>query len=152
MDKKDDLTQVQQFIKKYEADVEKLLPYIPYFEERGGGDVAKAYDGEQGHSSMVFPVYDGTLMTFVKMIPNTVFMDRNYFYAYTKRRIKTTAQEEAAIKNATIKDDDMLNAVLSKYSKEGMRKTGVWQDAVERKLFLNVIKKYKEILDYCRRF
>ncbi len=91
-------------------------------------------------------------MTFVKMIPNTVFMDRNYFYAYTKRRIKTTAQEEAAIKNATIKDDDMLNAVLSKYSKEGMRKTGVWQDAVERKLFLNVIKKYKEILDYCRRF
>ena len=143
---KDDLTQVQQFIRKYEADIEKLLPYIPYFEERGAKDVAKTYDGEQGHSSVAFPVYDGTLMTFVKMCQKTVFMDRNYFYAYTRRRIKSTAQEEAAIKNATIKDDDMLNAVLSKYVNEGMRKTGVWQDAVERKLFLNVIKKYKELI------
>ena len=82
----------------------------------------------------------------------TAFMDRNYSYAYTRRRIKNTAQEEAAIKNATMKDEDLLNGVLTKYVMEGMRKTGVWQDAVERKLFLNVIKKYKEIMDYCKRF
>ena len=51
-----------------------------------------------------------------------------------------------------MKDEDLLNGVLTKYVMEGMRKTGVWQDAVERKLFLNVIKKYKEIMDYCKRF
>ncbi|MBQ3786140.1 MAG: hypothetical protein II799_02595 [Lachnospiraceae bacterium] len=152
MEKKDDLTQVQQFVKKYDEDLQKLLPYIPYFEERGARDVARDYDGEQGHSSMTFPVYDGTLMSFVKLCQKTSFMDRNYSYAYTRRRIKNKAQEEAAIKNATMKDEDLLNGVLTKYVMEGMRKTGVWQDAVERKLFLNVIKKYKEIMEYCKRF
>ncbi len=148
----DDLTQVQQYIKKYDADMAKLQPYIPYFEEKLGQAVSKPYDGEQGHSSMEFPVYEGTLMSFIRTAQKTVFMDRNYVYAYTKRRIKTTAQEDACLKNATIKDEDFLNAVLSKYVMEGMRKTGVWQDAVRRGLFLNALKKHKEILDYCKRF
>ena len=149
---KEDLTQMEQYIRKYDSDMKKLEPYIAYFEQMLGQAVSKPYDGEQGHSSMEFPVYDGTLMSFVRTAQKTVFMDRNYVYAYTKRRIKTTAAEEQYLKNATIKDEDFINAVLSKYVMEGMRKTGVWQDAVKRGLFLGALKKHKEILDYCKRF
>jgi len=150
--KKEELTFIQQYIKKYDEDFQKLAPYIAYFEEKAGQAIWHEYDGEQGHSSMAFPVYDGTLMSFVRTAQKTVFMDRNYFYAYTKRRIKTPKQEEQALLNATIKDDDLLNAVISKYVTEGMRKTGVWQDAVTRGLFLNALKKHKENLEYCKRF
>ncbi len=149
---KEDLTRMQQYISKYDEDLKKLLPYISYFEQKADQAISKPYDGEQGHSSMEFPVYDSTLMSFVRTAQKTVFMDRNYVYAYTKRRIKTTAQEESFLKNATIRDEDFLNAILSKYVTEGMRKTGVWQDAVKRGLFLGALKKHKEIIDYCKRF
>ncbi len=149
---KEDLTRMQQYVKKYDADFKKLEPYIAYFEEKASQAIAHDYDGEQGQTTMAFPVYDGTLMSFVRTAQKTVFMDRNYFYAYTKRRIKTSKQEEEALAKATLKDEDFLNAVISKYVSEGMRKTGVWQDAVTRKLFLTALKKHKENLDYCKRF
>lgn len=141
-----------EFVEKYDATITSLLPYVPYFTEKGGSDVARDYDGKQGESKIRFPVYDQTLMNFVRAVQKTNLMDRNYVYAYTKRRIKTTAQEEEAIKKATLRDDDLLRGVMSKYVSEGMRKSGVWQDAVERKLFLNVLLKYKELLDYYKRF
>jgi len=121
-------------------------------EEKGGKDVAADYDGSLGKSSLNFPVYDGTLMSFVREAQKTVFMDKNYCYSYTKRHIRTREQEEAAIQKATGRDADYLGGVIAKYVTEGMRKSGVWQDAVERKLFLNCILKLKEILDYYKRF
>lgn len=148
----EDLTRAQQFVKEYEQGIMALYRYVPYFSEKGGRDVATEYDGSMGKSDLSFPVYDGTLMTFVKEAQRSIFMDRNYVYAYTRRHIRTNEQEEKAILNATIKDVDYLKAVLSKYVMEGMRKSGRWQDAVERRLFLNVILKLKEILDYNKRF
>lgn len=148
----EELTQAQQYIQKYEADILKLMRYVPYFEEKGGKDVAADYDGSLGKSSLNFPVYDGTLMSFVREAQKTVFMDKNYCYSYTKRHIRTREQEEAAIQKATGRDADYLGGVIAKYVTEGMRKSGVWQDAVERKLFLNCILKLKEILDYYKRF
>lgn len=148
----EELTQAQQYIQKYEADILKLMRYVPYFMDIDAKKVASEYDGSLGKSSLSFPVYDGTLMSFIKEAQKTVFMDKNYCYAYTKRRIRTKEQEEAAIQNATGRDADYLCGVISKYVTEGMRKSGVWQEAVERKLFLNSILKLKEILDYYKRF
>lgn len=152
MDEKEQLTQAKAFIQKYDKDFEILYKYVPWLMEKGAKDVAHDYDGELGHSSLNFPVYDGTLMSFVRTAQKTVFMNKNYAYAYTRRHIKSTTDEQKYIDNATIRDDDYLNAVISKYVQEGMRKSGVWQDAVERKLFLNVLLKYKELLDYNKRF
>lgn len=145
-------TQGQAFIEKYEADILKLSRYIPYFTEKRDSSVAQDYDGSLGKSSMSFPVYEGTLMSFVREAQKTVFMDRNYVYAYSKRRIKTNAAEETAIEKATIKDLDLLNGVMSKYVMEGMRISGVWQDAVARGLFLRVLEKSKELLEYYKRY
>ena len=119
MDTKEDLTQMQKYINKYDADMQRLLPYIPYLEEKGGSDVAHDYDGEQGKCSMAFPVYDGTLMSFIREAQKTVFMDRNYVYAYTRRRIKTKQQEEQALEKATfLVPSDSFSRLLatSKYS------------------------------------
>lgn len=152
MDKIEEMTQAQAFVSKYRPDITKLYRYVSYFIDKKGKDVANDYDGKLGHSSLKFPVYDGTLMSFIKEARQTVFMDRNYIYAYRKRRITTPREEEAAIARVTIKDIDFLNAVLSKYIMEGMRKTGMWQDAVERHLFLDVLIKYKELLDFYSRY
>lgn len=145
-------TQRQAFLEKYEADVMKLARYIPYFMDKGGKDVARDYDGQQGHSSIAFPVYDGTLMSFVREAQNTGIIDRNYVYAYTRRRIRTGQQEISAIENAGIKDDDLLRGVISKYVLEGMRKTGVWQTAVERQLFLKTLVRFKDLIEESRRY
>lgn len=145
-------TQGQLFIEKYEADIIKLSRYIPYFTEKKAQQIGQDYDGSLGKSSINFPVYEGTLMSFVREAQKTVFMDRNYVYAYTKRRIKTNAAEETAIEKATIKDLDLLDGVMSKYVMEGMRISGVWQDAVSRGLFLRVLEKAKELLEYHKRF
>lgn len=148
MNEQDTRTQAQQFIDKYEADVTRLFKYTAWLADKGGRDVASDYNGEQGHSSIRFPVYDGTLMSFINEAKKSVFINKNYVYAYTRRKIKTPAQEEAAIKNATIMDGDLFEGVISKYILEGMRKSGLWQDAVERKLFLNVLLRCKELIDF----
>lgn len=144
----EDLTQVQMFKQKYEADIERLMNYVPYLTEKSNSAISHNYDGELGQNTMRFPVYDGALMSFIKEVQKSSLIDRNYVYAYTKRRIKTPAQEQAAIASATIADDDYLRGVISKYVIEGMRKTGLWQDAVSRRLFLNVILKFKELIDF----
>ena len=148
MDNHEDMTRGQKYIHDYEESIMTLYRYVPYLTERGGKDISQEYDGSLGRSSMSFPVYDGTLLSFVREIQKSALFDRNYVYAYSKRRIRTPEQEEKAVKDAAFADIDMLRAVLSKYAVEGMRKTGVWQDAVERKLFLTAIVKLKEFLDY----
>ena len=42
----------------------------------------------------------------------------------------------------------MLKGILSKYVLEGMRKGRRWSEAVEEGIFLNVVRKMKENLDY----
>lgn len=152
METNEDYTQARAFVDEFDKTISQLLPYVPYFTEKGGQDVSSDYDGKLGESKIKFPVYDQTLMNFIKLVQKTNLMDRNYVYAYTKRRIKTFAQEEKYIETATIRDTDYLKGVISKYVSEGMRKTGVWQDAVERKLFLKVILKFKELLDFNKRY
>lgn len=143
---KEELTKAQAFCLEYREPIMKLMKYVPWLESVGGNDVAKTYDGSMGKSDVSFPVYDGTLMTFVKELQKTVFMDKNYPYAYTKRHIRTPEDEIRCIENATIDDMDLFKGVLTKYTMEGMRKSTRWAEAVERKLYLKVINKMYEIL------
>lgn len=152
MGEHEEKTERQVFLEKYEAEVQKLSRYIPYFMDKGGKDVASDYDGKLGHSSLAFPVYDGTLMSFVREVQKTSLIDRNYAYAYTRRHIRTMQQEVSAIEKARVKDADLLCGVLSKYVLEGMRKTGVWQEAVERRLFLKTLERFKELVEECKKY
>ena len=68
-----------EIVKKYKPDVERLLPYVSYFGKMSGLSSSSTFneDGLSEHS-LAFPVYDSTLLRFVKDAENSIFMDRNY--------------------------------------------------------------------------
>lgn len=136
------------FYQMYGETIRKLSRYIPWLMDKSGNDVSHEYTGEYGESSMAFPVYDSTLLSFVKEARETNLIDRNYPYAYTGRGIRTDRAEEQAIESAGLRDVDFLRGVLSKYVLEGMTKSSVWTEAVERRIFLKVLCKLKEIAEF----
>ena len=79
-------------IEEYRLEVEKLLCYLPWLKEKSGSDrgMMNIYGGDGiAGNSLTFPVYDGTLMSFVKMVSQTKLMDRNYRYQYSRNQIRT---------------------------------------------------------------
>ena len=79
----------QQVVNEYRADVEKLARYLPWLESKKGMSVQQSYSGSgiEQHS-ISFPVYDGSLMKFIKEAQRTNLMDRNYKYVYSLLRIR----------------------------------------------------------------
>lgn len=136
------------FCQTYGADIEKLARYIPWLTEKSGKEVSRKYDGEFGESAIHFPVYDGTLLNFVKEAKTTSLIDRNYPYAYSGRRIRTPEDEKREISSATLREVDILRGIFSKYVLEGMTKSGRWSEAVNRGIFLDILCKLKEIADF----
>jgi len=130
----------------YADDINRLIKYIPYFETKGGKDVASEYDGKMGESSLKFPVYDATLMRFTSEAAGTKLMDANYMYKYRSAHIQTEKQEADAIIYAKPKDIDLLRAILSRYVLEGRYKGVRWIEGTERKVFLNVLKRLRDML------
>ena len=146
---KDDIVYRQQVVNTYKPDVEKLIRYLPWLEEKADSSVVETFEGSGiKESSITFPVYDGTLMSFIKEVQRTGLLDRNYPYIYSQHRIRTVKDELDAIARADIKEMNVLKGILSKYVLGGMTKGRMWTEAVSNRIFLNVIKKMKENLEY----
>ena len=141
------ITERDIFIDKYKDDVAALVKYLPWLESAASRQVATDYDGSLGSSTLVFPVYDGTLMQFIRTAQSTSLMDRNYPYAFRRYRLSTPDDIRNTVKNASYKDDALFRGVLSKFVMEGQRKSGVWQEAVQQQYFLSVILRMKELIE-----
>lgn len=137
-----------EFIKTYGSDVRQLSVYIPYFTGKRGSDVSHAYDGKQGESKLKFPVFDSTLLDFVKKASQTKLMDRNYPYAYTRHRIRTHDDERKFIERATVRDVNVLRGFISRYVLEGMHNGSRWSEGVQEEIFLRVLTKLRDIMDF----
>ncbi len=146
---KEDIAYRQQVVNEYRADVEKLARYLSWFESKNGKSVQQSYSGSGiAEHSIAFPVYDGTLMNFIKEAQRTKLIDRNYKYIYSRYRIRRLEDELMVIKRSDIREMDALKGILSRYVMEGMTKGRRWSEAVENGIFLKVIKKMKENLDF----
>ena len=119
----------EQIIEEYKDDLTKLLRYLPFLEKKGGKDVQEYYEGEGDQKVIPVPVYDSTLLAFVKEAKQTKFMNKNYPYAYRKWRMPDPAAERKAMESATIRDIDLFRGILSKYVLEGQRKAAMWTTA-----------------------
>lgn len=145
----EDIAYRQQVVNEYRADVEKLARYLPWLESKKGASVQQSYSGSGvEQNSISFPVYDSTLLNFVKEAQRTKLMDRNYRYIYSRYRIRRLEDELRAIKRADIKEMDVLKGILSRYVMEGMTKGKRWSEAVENGVFLAAVTKMKENLDF----
>ena len=139
---------VEAFRREFTDTINQLIVYVPYFKKNKASDVSTSYDGKYGKSSLKFPVFDGTLMDFVKKAQSTNLIDRNYPYVYSRNQIKTHEKELQLIKKATIRDTGILKGIFSKYVLEGRTKSNRWAEGVEYGIYLAVIEKLKEILDF----
>ena len=148
---KEDVAYRQKVIGQYKPDVERLIRYLPWLEEKAGsaGDLSTNYEGSgiKGHS-ITFPVYDGTLMSFVKEVQNTGLVDRNYPYIYSRYGIRSVRDELTAISHADFKAMDVLKGILSKYILGGMTKGRMWTEAVSNGVFLHIVRKMKENIEF----
>lgn len=147
---KEDIAYRQQVVNTYKPDVERLIRYLPWLEDKAAvGGVAETFEGNGiKEHSITFPVYDGTLMSFIKDVQRTSLVDRNYPYVYSQYRIRTVQDELNAIAKADIKEMNVLKGILSKYILGGMTKGRMWTEAVSNRIFLNVIRKMKENIEF----
>jgi hypothetical protein len=144
-----DKLSVEETIEYYKPDVESLTVYIPWLEAHRGNQTTTIYRGEglEQHS-ITFPVYDGTLMSFVKTAQASSLIDRNYAYVYSRNHIRTLRDERRFIQNATIKEMGDLWGILSKYILKGMTKAALWSEGVQNGIFLDLLLKMTEILAF----
>ena len=139
----------EEIIQEYKADVDKLLRYIPWLESKVGVRVVNTYENSDLISgSLTVPVYESTLMSFIKEARNTKLIERNYNYAYSKYRIRNSEDEKHLIANCKLLEIDILKAILSRYIMQGMTKSRVWSEGVENRVFLLVLLKLKELLEF----
>ncbi len=137
----------KQLIQKYRVEIEPLLEYLPWLQSKSGQRTSFNYaDDRFNEHSLSFPVYDGTLLKFIKAVEKTNLLDRNYVYVYSRNRLKTPADERAFIQKADIRSANVLNGILSRYVLGGRTKGGLWAVAVEEDIYLSLLLKWKEIL------
>ena len=138
----------EEIVEYYRQDAVKLFRYLNWLESKSGKQVSSIYGAEGiATNSVPFPVYDGTLLNFVKEVTNTCFMNRNYVYTYSRKRLKSVKDEMRLIQNATIRDMDDLAGILSHYILGGRTKARLWSDGVTFGVYYAVLTKMKELIE-----
>ena len=138
---------LEELMKKYRDISQSLLRYILYFEQKKGQKNYQIYQGEQNTNSVAIPVYESTLLSFVKEVQRTGLVDRNYVYALSRNGIRTHEDEMRALDRVEFKDIELIYAIMAKYVLGGMTKGMLWSEAGENGTFLKCLQKLKEVLN-----
>ncbi len=139
----------QNQINEIKKSVMPLLKYLPWIKKHSGVSASHNYKTDEMEGSTIsFPVYDPTLMEFVKLAEKSDLMDKNYRYVYTRNRIKTYEDERNAIKKADINSFGVLRGILSKYIIDGHAKGILWSEAVKEDIFYLILKQMKSIIEF----
>jgi len=139
----------QQLVEGYKEIVVPLLRYLPWLEKNAGKAGSSTYtEGNVAEHSLSFPVYDATLLNFVKEAAKTSLMDQNYRYVMVRNKIKTHEDERRIIKKAGINEWKILCGILSYYVLGGRTKARLWSEAVQEGIFYLVLDQMKAIIEY----
>ena len=138
---------VEDMVRRYKEPVKMLLPYLDWLKEHMDVAVATNYSGDLDHS-IHFPVYDSTLLTFVKVAQGTGQMDRNWPYVYRRNRMETPQDERRFIERAQIMDMADLFGIISKYVLSGMTRGNMWSEGVTNGSMYYAIEKMRELLHF----
>jgi len=134
-------------IKEYRPDLDRLMRYLPWLTNKKKSDVQGTYTGDDQIKVIPIPVYDSTLLQFVKEAGNSKFADRNYPYVYTRYRIKTHEDEIRVLNMVKGEDINVFRGILSKYVLGGRTKASMWAEGVDAGIYKAVLetldKKFK---------
>lgn len=138
----------EEIIICYQDDVRKLIKYIPWLEKVSGGSTSNIYTGDGiDKTSMAVPVYDSTLLSFIKEAKTTVFINRNYVYSFSRYRMKTAEDELRVISACSLQEINVLGDILSKYVLRGDIKGAVWSEGVQNGVYKDLVYKLKELME-----
>lgn len=140
---------ITEKINTYKADVEALVRFLPWLEKRAGEKLSTNYSPEDGAEiTMKVPVYDSTLLSFIKAAKQTKFINKNYVYTYSRYKIRNSEDELKLIDRVQIMDIELLGNILSKYVIKGNTKGAVWSEGMENGVYLKLITKMKSLIEY----
>lgn len=140
---------VEGIVREYKGEVNKLVRYIPWLEGKMRNYEQEYYtDADAEDRTLPVPIYDSTLLQLVNEIRNSKFLNRNYVYVYSKYRITSVKSEKRAIEQMGLEEIDHLYAILSRYTIKGMTKGSVWTEGVRDGIFLQVISRMKELIEF----
>jgi hypothetical protein len=143
-----DIEYMRQKMAEYRSGLEPLVRYLPWLEQATEKTASSLYKGNglDTPQSLAVPVYDSTLMSFIKEATNSTFMDRNYPYVYTRKSIKSPEDERKLIEQADYRNWDILCGILSKYVLGGRTRAVLWSQGVSEKIFFLCISKMLQIV------
>ncbi len=148
----DSKASVAERVEMFRGDVDVLSAYLPWLIKKSGENLWNTYTPENsGPGTLKVPVYDSTLLAFVKAVQKTKFNNKYYVYTYSKYRIKNYKDELKLIESAELKDMEVLGDILSRYVLKGMVKGSVWNEGVEYGVYEKVITRMKAIIEYYTR-
>jgi hypothetical protein len=138
---------IAEVVNNYKEDVVKLCKYPNYLEVKQGEKMYRNYENQET-PTMKFPVYDSTLLSFIKVAQTTKFINKNYVYTLSRKKLKTPEDEIKFIKSAQIMDMQALGDILSKYVLKGMTKGTLWSEGVSSGVFYYLVKQMKELIEF----
>lgn len=139
----------QQIVLEHKRELEPLLKYLPWLKQNAGKPGSSSYQGQGiSRNSMSFPVYDSTLMNFVKEASASALMDQNYRYVYSRNAIRNHEDERRLIARAELRDWDILRGILSKYVLGGRTRALLWSEAAQENIFVLVLEQMRKIVEY----
>ena len=140
------VTSRETILQEYHDCVEPLMTYLPWMEQHSTEALSVLYK-EQGISehSLSFPVYEGTLMQFIREAGKSSLMDRNYRYVYSRNRLGSHEDERLLIENATWRTWDHLKGILSWYVLGGRTKAVLWTEGARANIYSLVLRKMQAI-------
>jgi len=128
--------------------INKLLPYIPYFEAAAEESPCRWVGGEktgENTYNVAYPEYDKKLMDFVDEFYKTNLVAYDYLDILNRNNLKNSEMIKCAIDTA---DVELLKAILTGYIRQERFNSGLWEEAVKEKVFLRILSRFKEITEY----
>lgn len=138
----------EEIIALYQEDARKLLQFENWLKKSSGTETSDIYSGEGiAETSMSVPVYDATLLNFIKTAKTTQFMNRNYVYTFSQHSLRTAKDELRIIESCSLQEIKVLGDILSKYCYKGDVKGACWSEGVKNGVYIALLEKLKKLLE-----
>lgn len=138
----------KEMVDEYRGIVSEISKYESWLETKSSAELVSSYTPEGAGNTLSFPVYDPTLLSFIKLLEKSGRVNKNYDYVYKRYKIYSEEDEISLIHRANLTDMEMLFAILSKYVILGRTKGLVWKKGVENTVFYECVKKMRELIEF----
>jgi len=126
--------------------IEKLTEFIPYFEKVKKEDVCHWGGGEKlgdKYYTASYPVYEQNLENFIQEIYKSNLICYNYLEVIELYGLHGTEEMSDAIEHA---DLELTLAILTGYIRQERFCNGLWESAIEEKIFLKLILRLERLV------